>query len=448
MGGVGGAGRKWRWGERVGGWMGRVGGCLPSSRQLPGRQTARGPAELLVSAGRPPLHAPALQAPCPRAPHPPHACPTPAPRLPRTRPTPAPRLPHACPTPAPPAPRARRRQAADRLPGVHGGEPDRRGEPHHLHHGWVGGWAVSGWDAEWLCRQGGTASVSSRVGAGAGGLQGRVPGWLGCCQVDRAQRAAGPASVQRRPAGSRPACPWPAAHTPRTPLRSRAALAALPLTRRSRSHSYADAQPNAGDTSEGGLLARIKALAADGVYTTLIGVGLDFNRCGGRAGRGGCRGQAAGCRTPAARRQVCPQSASRWRRRWFVLNSADALFPALARPRTRLNVHPPTCTRPPAASWWRRSPGSRAPTTSRCTPRVSGALLLPGARLLAGLFEPTASRCTPRVGACALPFGHIYSLLAGLRVPTASRRTPRVRKDRECAIAGRCRAVGAVQSRR
>ncbi|EFN56223.1 hypothetical protein CHLNCDRAFT_35166 [Chlorella variabilis] len=38
-----------------------------------------------------------------------------------------------------------------------------------------------------------------------------------------------------------------------------------------------DAQPNAGDDSEQGLLARIKALSADGIYTTIIGVGLDFN---------------------------------------------------------------------------------------------------------------------------------------------------------------------------
>lgn len=33
----------------------------------------------------------------------------------------------------------------------------------------------------------------------------------------------------------------------------------------------ADAQPNTGDASDTGLLARIKALSADGVYTTLIG---------------------------------------------------------------------------------------------------------------------------------------------------------------------------------
>jgi Ca-activated chloride channel family protein len=32
-----------------------------------------------------------------------------------------------------------------------------------------------------------------------------------------------------------------------------------------------DAEPNAGDTSDTGLLARIKALALDGVYTTIIG---------------------------------------------------------------------------------------------------------------------------------------------------------------------------------
>ncbi|CAG9461306.1 unnamed protein product [Pedinophyceae sp. YPF-701] len=38
-----------------------------------------------------------------------------------------------------------------------------------------------------------------------------------------------------------------------------------------------DAQPNLGDTSESGLLARIRANAAEGIFTTVIGVGLDFN---------------------------------------------------------------------------------------------------------------------------------------------------------------------------
>ncbi|PSC67450.1 Cell surface [Micractinium conductrix] len=38
-----------------------------------------------------------------------------------------------------------------------------------------------------------------------------------------------------------------------------------------------DAQPNAGDFSEGGLAARMKAAAADWVHMTVVGVGLDFN---------------------------------------------------------------------------------------------------------------------------------------------------------------------------
>ena len=42
---------------------------------------------------------------------------------------------------------------------------------------------------------------------------------------------------------------------------------------------HADAQPNAGDFSEGGLAARMKAAAADWVHMTVVGVGLDFNRC-------------------------------------------------------------------------------------------------------------------------------------------------------------------------
>jgi hypothetical protein len=32
-----------------------------------------------------------------------------------------------------------------------------------------------------------------------------------------------------------------------------------------------DAQPNQGDTTDEGLLARIKALAADGIHTTIVG---------------------------------------------------------------------------------------------------------------------------------------------------------------------------------
>lgn len=45
-----------------------------------------------------------------------------------------------------------------------------------------------------------------------------------------------------------------------------------------------DAQPNEGDTTEEGLLARLKANAADGVHTTIIG------QCGGGLG-----GLAASC---------------------------------------------------------------------------------------------------------------------------------------------------------
>eukprot|EP00887_Chlorella_sp_A99_P006595 scaffold3.g6595.t1 len=38
-----------------------------------------------------------------------------------------------------------------------------------------------------------------------------------------------------------------------------------------------DAQPNTADYSTEGLAARLKANAADGIYTTIVGVGLDFN---------------------------------------------------------------------------------------------------------------------------------------------------------------------------
>ncbi|GAB4821981.1 hypothetical protein N2152v2_009027 [Parachlorella kessleri] len=38
-----------------------------------------------------------------------------------------------------------------------------------------------------------------------------------------------------------------------------------------------DAQPNAGDYSDTGLAARFKANAADNIFTTLVGVGVDFN---------------------------------------------------------------------------------------------------------------------------------------------------------------------------
>ena len=38
-----------------------------------------------------------------------------------------------------------------------------------------------------------------------------------------------------------------------------------------------DAEPNYGDFSSEGLTARIKANALDGIHTTVVGVGLDFN---------------------------------------------------------------------------------------------------------------------------------------------------------------------------
>ena len=38
-----------------------------------------------------------------------------------------------------------------------------------------------------------------------------------------------------------------------------------------------DAQPNSGDWTEQGFLARLKANAADNIFTTVVGVGLDFN---------------------------------------------------------------------------------------------------------------------------------------------------------------------------
>lgn len=38
-----------------------------------------------------------------------------------------------------------------------------------------------------------------------------------------------------------------------------------------------DAMPNLGDTSEGGLLGQVRAAEAKGIYTTFIGVGVDFN---------------------------------------------------------------------------------------------------------------------------------------------------------------------------
>ena len=38
-----------------------------------------------------------------------------------------------------------------------------------------------------------------------------------------------------------------------------------------------DAEPNTGDFTTEGLAARLKANAADGIFTTIVGVGLDFN---------------------------------------------------------------------------------------------------------------------------------------------------------------------------
>ncbi|KAI8474497.1 MAG: hypothetical protein J3K34DRAFT_407955 [Monoraphidium minutum] len=50
-----------------------------------------------------------------------------------------------------------------------------------------------------------------------------------------------------------------------------------PATTESRMVVLTDAQPNEGDISDEGLLARLKANAADGIHTTMIGIGLDFN---------------------------------------------------------------------------------------------------------------------------------------------------------------------------
>lgn len=48
-------------------------------------------------------------------------------------------------------------------------------------------------------------------------------------------------------------------------------LEADPATTENRIIMITDAQPNQGDTSDEGLLARLKALAADGIHTTIVG---------------------------------------------------------------------------------------------------------------------------------------------------------------------------------
>ena len=50
-----------------------------------------------------------------------------------------------------------------------------------------------------------------------------------------------------------------------------------PATTENRIVVLTDAEANAGDVSEEGLGARLKALAADRIHVSIVGVGLDFN---------------------------------------------------------------------------------------------------------------------------------------------------------------------------
>lgn len=88
-----------------------------------------------------------------------------------------------------------------------------------------------------------------------------VPGVPGG-QQDRGGGAPAGAAANSVPAflrkSARPSCTPPSRHSARRDPQNRIIF-------------ITDAQPNAGDTSESGLLARIKALSADGIYTTLIG---------------------------------------------------------------------------------------------------------------------------------------------------------------------------------
>lgn len=127
-----------------------------------------------------------------------------------------------------------------------------------------------------------------------------------------------------------------------------------------------DAQPNAGDDSEQGLLARIKALSADGIYTTIIG-----GRCGRVVGRAavawgvwlwpgwGTGGQLHGL----------PEG---WRyARRHVSRRPGTSLPTPACPgyRRRRLLQAWAWTSTP--SWWKASARSGAATTSACTHPVS-----------------------------------------------------------------------------
>lgn len=54
-------------------------------------------------------------------------------------------------------------------------------------------------------------------------------------------------------------------------------MAADPAQTENRILLLTDAQPNTGTTSTTGLSARLKAAAADSIYMSIVGVGLDFN---------------------------------------------------------------------------------------------------------------------------------------------------------------------------
>ena len=164
----------------------------------------------------------------------------------------------------------------------------------------------------------------------------------------------------------------------------------------------ADAEANCGDVSETGLLARLKAAAADRLYATIVGerpqgaqqgaAGRSRGRSRAQQGAAGRRraqgpgaGPAGGCHA-ACRVGPClspPHPTHHTSLRQPPLHMTQSVPHPTPSPTHTTPPNPThTCRRSPQAwawtsrrSWWRASCGCEAPPTSQSTPRVSGTSL-------------------------------------------------------------------------
>ena len=238
-----------------------------------------------------------------------------------------------------------------------------------------------------------------------------------------------PACVPAHPPASTPPLPTGATSPHLNPN--------LPGPRRPRA---ADAEANCGDVSETGLLARLKAAAADRLYATIVGerpqgaqqgaAGRSRGRSRAQQGAAGRRraqgpgaGPAGGCHA-ACRVGPClspPHPTHHTSLRQPPLHMTQSVPHPTPSPTHTTQPNPThTCRRSPQAwawtsrrSWWRASCGCEAPPTSQSTPRVSGTSLPglaaePDQRALCVLCGSARPACTPH-----------RSLLSGREAPAA-----------------------------